>query len=155
MADQHVDAITLLKDDHTKVKKLFRDFEKLTDRAMKGRQDLYMKIRSELEVHTKIEETIFYPAARDVASDMIAEAFEEHRLVAQLLQELGGLDPSDEQFDAKMTVLIENVEHHADEEEKELFPKVKKGLGTERIRELGMQMAERKRELMNGLEAAA
>src|SRR5687767_14774328 len=85
MAERNMDAITLLEEDHKKVKQLFREYEGLGDRAMKRRHDLYMKIRHELEVHTKLEETIFYPAVRSVDEEDVAEAVEEHRVVDRLL----------------------------------------------------------------------
>ena len=155
MAETKRDAITLLTQDHTKVKKLFRQFEGLGDRAMKPRQELYATIRRELEIHTTLEEQLFYPAAREVTEDLVPEALEEHRVVKQLLMELADLDPSDERFDAKMTVLIEQVEHHAEEEEKELFPKAKKELPAERLRALGTQMAEQKQLLLPKFGAAS
>ena len=144
MPEQQMDAITLLIEDHKAVKKLFREFEGKSDQASKGKLDLYEKIRMELEIHTEIEEQYFYPASKDAAPDMIAEALEEHKQVDTLLKELQGMDPSDERFDAKMTVLIENVEHHADEEEKELFPRVKKAWDMETLRALGGHMMEHK-----------
>ena len=97
----------------------------------------------ELTAHAFIEETIFYPAARDgvpETTDHVLESVEEHHVVAWLLSELKNLDPSDETFDAKVTVLIENVEHHADEEENEWFPEVRKALGRNRLVELGERM---------------
>jgi hemerythrin superfamily protein len=156
MAEKQMDAIELLEKDHKAVKKLFREFEGKTDRAHKGKLDLYATIRQELEIHTQIEEQIFYPAVKEIASDMVAEAMEEHNQVDRLLEELHGMDPGDERFDAKMTVLIENVEHHADEEEKEMFPKVRKPMGAERLRQMGMQMMEMKEQLMRqkGMRAA-
>jgi len=144
MPEERTDAITLLTEDHKAVKKLFREFEGKSDQASKGKLELYEKIRMELEIHTEIEEQYFYPASKEAASDMIAEALEEHKQVDTLLKELQGMDPSDERFDAKMTVLIENVEHHADEEEKELFPKVKKAWDMETLRALGAHMMEHK-----------
>jgi len=155
MADSKMDAISLLKDDHKNVKQLFRDYEGLGDRAMQRRQGLYKKISTELEIHTMIEEEIFYPAAREADDEMVAEAIEEHNVVKRLLQELEGMDPSDERFDAKMTVVIENVEHHAEEEEQEMFPEVKKKIDTAQLSQLGAKMMERKQQLMRQLSAAA
>ena len=110
--------------------------------ATKGK--LFNKIIKELTTHAFIEETIFYPAAKEGApdtTDHVLESVEEHHVVAWLLSEVARLDPSDETFDAKVAVLIENVEHHADEEEKEWFPEVRKALGRNRLVELGEQMA--------------
>ena len=157
MAEKTMDAITLLEEDHKKVRKLFRDFEGLGERSTKKKQELSDKIRSELVVHTSIEEEIFYPAVQDKVEEMIAEAIEEHNVVDRLLLEIRDLTPEDEAFTAKMTVMIENVEHHAEEEEEELFPTVKKAMGMEVMRSLGELMMRRKMELMreHGMEQAA
>jgi hemerythrin superfamily protein len=140
-----VDGIVLLKEDHKNVKRLFREFEKThKDAAPADKRALVDKIIKELTTHAYIEETIFYPAARAEVSDSgdhVLESVEEHHVVAWLLSELAKLDPSDETFDAKVTVLIENVEHHADEEEEELFPQVRQALGRKRLTELGERMA--------------
>jgi hemerythrin-like domain-containing protein len=157
MPEKMMDAITLLEEDHKKVRKLFRDFEALSERSTKKKQELADKIRSELVVHTSIEEEIFYPGVQDKVEEMIAEAIEEHNIVDRLLLEIRELTPEDEAFTAKMTVLIENVEHHAEEEEKEMFPAVKKAMGMEAMRSMGERMMRRKMELMreHGMEQAA
>jgi hemerythrin superfamily protein len=155
MPETMTDAITLLTDDHKGVKKLFREFEGKGDRATKAKVDLYQKIKLELDIHTEIEEQFFYPASKEAVADMVAEAMEEHKLVDTLLAELQGMDPMDERFDAKMTVLIENVEHHADEEEKEMFPEVKKALGMDTLRDLGGRMMEHKQKRMREAQQAA
>jgi hemerythrin superfamily protein len=138
-----VDAITLLKDDHKTVEKLFKKFEKAGDGAKKTKQKLVEQITAELTKHTYIEETIFYPAARKVVpatEDHVLESVEEHHIVVWLLSELAKLDPSDETYDAKVTVLIENVRHHVEEEEQDWFPEVRKGMGRKVLQELGEQM---------------
>ena len=157
MPDKAMDAITLLEEDHKKVRKLFRDFEELGDRATKTKLELAQKIDTELVIHTALEEEIFYPGVQNEAEEMIAEAIEEHNVVDRLLLEIRDLSPEDEAFTAKMTVMMENVEHHADEEEKELFPTVKKAMGMDAMRTLGERMARRKTELMreHGVERAA
>jgi hemerythrin superfamily protein len=142
-----MDAITLLEKDHEKVRGLFRKFEGLTERGQKTKQRLADQIRFELIVHTAIEEEIFYPGVESHAEEMIAEAIEEHNVVDRLLLEIRELSPEDEQFAAKMTVMMENVEHHAEEEEKELFPTVKRAMGMDAMRVLGERMARRKSEL--------
>ncbi len=147
MATKSMDAIGLLEADHRAVEDLFKQFEAAGERAGAKKQRLFETIRHELEVHTSIEEEIFYPASRAVDEEMVAEAVEEHHVVDMLIAEIAQLEPSDEAFDAKMTVLMENIEHHVEEEEKELFPKVKKELGADKMRELGDQMASRKQEL--------
>ncbi len=154
-ADKTMDAITLLTQDHKKVKELFRKFEELGKRGVKSKQKVAEQIRHELVVHTAIEEEIFYPAAQDHAEEMVAEAIEEHNVVDRLLLEIRDLSPEDEAFEAKMTVMMENVEHHADEEENELFPTVKRTMGMEMLRTLGERMARRKTELTREQRAAA
>jgi iron-sulfur cluster repair protein YtfE (RIC family) len=108
------------------------------------RRQLMDQIANELKIHTKIEEEIFYPAVREIgtskAEEMIDEAFEEHHVVDLVLAELPKVDPEDERFHAKMTVLSELVEHHAEEEEDELFPMAEKKLGKDRLQMLGEQM---------------
>jgi hemerythrin superfamily protein len=143
-----MDAITLLKEDHKAVKRLFRQFERSGDGASAKRAALAEKIIEELSVHAAIEEQLFYPAARAAvpdALDHVLESLEEHHVVKWVLSELEDLEPTDERFKAKMTVLIENVEHHAEEEENELFPKVRKALGRKPLSELGQAMEKAKR----------
>ncbi len=140
-----MDGIVLLKDDHKTVNGLFKEFEKTHDTATpSAKRALVNKIIKELVTHAYIEETIFYPAARAGAPDTtehVLESVEEHHVVAWLLSELSTADPRDETFDAKVTVLIENVRHHVEEEEKDWFPEVRKALGRNRLVELGEQMA--------------
>jgi hemerythrin superfamily protein len=139
-----MDGIVLLKEDHKTVKRLFREFEKThKDASSEAKRKLVDQILHELTVHAFIEETIFYPAARAEVPDTtehVLESVEEHHVVAWLCSELRTLDPADETFDAKVTVLIENVEHHAKEEEDEWFPQVREALGRKRLTELGEQM---------------
>ena len=123
-----MDAIALLKKQHKEVKGLFKKIEK-TENARQRRQ-LMDEITTALEGHTTIEEEMFYPAVKELetkkAEEMVAEAFEEHHVVKLVLAELPKVDPEDERFEAKMTVLSELVEHHADEEEEEMFKLAKK-----------------------------
>ena len=146
-----MDAIKLLKDDHTKVKDLFREYEAAGERAHKTKQRIAEQVFLELEVHTKIEEEIFYPAVRDKTGkegkELVAEGFEEHHVVDLLIEELKGLDSEDEAYDAKFKVLTENVEHHIEEEEGEMLPEAREALGDD-MAELGERMLRRKEELM-------
>jgi iron-sulfur cluster repair protein YtfE (RIC family) len=137
-----VDAFTLLKADHEKVADIFEKLEPTTERGVKTREDLFTRLYSELDVHARIEEEIFYPALReaDQTHDLILEAYEEHAVVKQLLSELDELSKDDETWGAKLTVLQENVEHHVDEEENELFPKARKVLSTEEAEALGERL---------------
>ena len=143
-----MDGIVLLKEDHKKVKGLFKEFEKAKKSGSgAAKRKLVDQICTELVTHSYIEETVFYPAVRgevDGVASEVLESVEEHHVVAWLLSEIQGLDPADETFDAKVTVLIENVTHHVEEEESELFPDVRKALGRRRLVELGEQMAEAK-----------
>jgi hemerythrin superfamily protein len=147
---ESVDGIVLLKDDHKTVEKLFKQFEKGKDSlAPAAKRTLVDQMITELTTHTFIEETIFYPAARREVpdtSDHVLESVEEHHVVVWLLSELADLDPKDETFDAKVTVLIENVRHHVEEEEQEWFPEVRKALGRNRLIALGEQMAAAKKD---------
>ena len=143
-----MDAITLLKQDHKTVEGLFKKFEKAGDGAKKTQKDLAEKITEELSIHAAIEEEVFYPAVRaalEEEEDTILEAYEEHHVVKFLLSEIEVMDPEDERFKAKVTVLIESVRHHVEEEEQELFPEVRKALGRKRLGEIGDQMEEAKK----------
>ena len=126
-----MDAITLLKDDHKTVERLFKQFEKAGDRAFVEKRRIVDQIIEELSVHASIEEQYFYPATRATVpetEDIALESLEEHHIVKWLLSELTDLDPTNERFDAKVTVLMENVRHHVKEEEGEYFPMVRKEL---------------------------
>jgi hemerythrin superfamily protein len=133
MSDTRTQAKTpmqMLKQDHRTVKELFSEYEKLEDGDRDEKDRLFREINEELTLHAEIEERLFYPAVRDVktdeAEDLVNEAVEEHHTVKTLLEELSALQPGEPTFDAKMKVLRENVEHHAEEEEKEMFPQAKK-----------------------------
>jgi hemerythrin-like domain-containing protein len=145
------DPIDMLKEDHQKVKDLLKQYESAGENAHKKKQSIAEKVFTELEVHASLEEEIFYPAVRESgdeeAGKLVAEAVEEHRVVKTLIDELRDLEPEDEQFDAKFKVMAENVEHHADEEEQEMFPVAEDALG-DRMEEIGRQMQSRKKELM-------
>jgi hemerythrin-like domain-containing protein len=142
-----MDAITLLKEDHATVKDLFKKFETAGDNAHKTKRQIVDRIIEELAVHSAIEEQVFYPAVRSAveeAEDEVLESLEEHHIVKWTLSELEGMDPEDERFDAKVSVLIESVRHHIDEEEGEMFPKVRKAVGRRDLQELGEQMKDAK-----------
>jgi hemerythrin superfamily protein len=143
-----LDGISMLKDDHKKVRTLFRDAQKAGDNP--GEQTrLAQQIVQELTVHSFVEESVFYPAVRREvpdAGDMVLESLEEHTIVKWVCAELAGLSPDDEHFDARLTVLREMVEHHVQEEEQELFPQVRKALGRKRLAALGDEMAVAKRQ---------
>jgi hemerythrin superfamily protein len=133
-----MDAITLLKQDHKTVEKLFKQFEKATQPAQQRK--LAREVVKELSVHAAIEEMVFYPAVRDrvpAAEDTVLESLEEHHIVKWVLSELEDMKPDHERFKAKMTVLIESVRHHVKEEESELFPEVRTTIKRKELAELG------------------
>ena len=134
-----MDAFELLKADHKKVAELFDKLEAATGKAKLA---VFAQINDELELHTHIEETIFYPALEtpEETHDLTLEAYEEHNVVKSLLKELSGAQSADDEWQAQAKVLRENVEHHVDEEEGELFDKADDALSDERIEQLGRQM---------------
>jgi iron-sulfur cluster repair protein YtfE (RIC family) len=137
------DAIVLLKDEHREIRKTFRAFEKAGDNAHATKGRLVDKMIELLTVHTYIENEVMYPRVRDLLPDLeddILESYEEHHVADVLVLELSTMKPEDERFTAKTTVLIENVEHHMEEEEQEWFPQVRDGLGRKQIQELGAEM---------------
>ncbi|MET9962462.1 hemerythrin domain-containing protein [Streptomyces sp. NPDC006326] len=143
-----MDGIVLLKEDHKTVEKLFKRFEKTDEDALEERKEIAEEVIGELTTHAWIEERIFYPAAREAVpetKDHVLESVEEHHVVMWMLSELKGMDPSDERHEAKMSVLMENVRHHVEEEEQDWFPKVRKAMGRNRLKELGEQMEEAKK----------
>lgn len=141
------DAIALLKEDHRTVDKLFKEFEEAKGEGRK--EKLAQRICLELSVHTKIEEEIFYPAcAGKIDEDKLKEAYVEHDAAKLLIAEIEGASgASDEFFDAKVQVLSEEIEHHVEEEERELFPEVRKAKID--LDSLGQELAERKKELVS------
>ena len=145
------DAVALLKADHRKVEDLFKQFEKAKENDER-KQQIVSEIIMELRVHTQIEEEIFYPESREYVKeqDTVNEAVVEHQAAKDLMEQLESMDPSDEMYDAKVTVLQEQIEHHVEEEEKEYFPEVQKaGMDTKAI---GERMLARKEELMGEMD---
>jgi hemerythrin superfamily protein len=143
-ATTETNAIDLLIHDHRVVEELFAEFEKAGKRAFKTKQHIVEKFSKELTVHAYIEETIFYPTARTAVpatKDHVLESIEEHHTVVWMLSELAKIDPTDERYDAKVTVLIENVRHHVEEEEEEWFPQVRKAIKASTLEELGERLA--------------
>ncbi|MFN0071827.1 MAG: hemerythrin domain-containing protein [Chloroflexota bacterium] len=147
-----MDPFTLLEKDHRAVEQAFKKFENAG--TSQEKKKIAQQIIADLRVHTTIEEEIFYPVARrkmdSDGREMIAEAFEEHHMIKVLMDEIEQLRSANEQFEAKMTVLQENVEHHVEEEENELFPDARKRLGNS-ADQLGTKMAERKKALTAGV----
>ena len=147
-----MDALQLLKADHDKVKKLLTEGDETTERAVKTRAELLATIKRELTVHEDIEETIFYPALKEhpKAKEIVLEAYEEHNVVDTVMGELEATDVSDERWGAKFTVMKENIEHHIEEEEGEMFKQARAVFEPGELQALGDRMAARKQELSGG-----
>ncbi len=139
------DAIVILKNDHKQIRKLFKQFQAAGADAEERKGDIVKQIIEELQVHTYLENECMYPEVRKLLPDLeddILESYEEHHVADVLVAELYVMKPGDERFDAKTTVLIENVLHHIEEEEQDWFPKVREGLGRKQLQDLGARMNE-------------
>ena len=149
-----MDALTLLEQDHQKVKKIMGELEKTTERGVKTRQELFTKLEQELVVHEKIEEQIFYPRVKEQATtkkleEIVTESFEEHHFVNVVMAEIKQTPFEAEEWAAKFSVMKENIEHHAfEEEEGEMFPKVRKIFSKTELEDMGAEMEELKMQLM-------
>lgn len=142
------DAIVLLRQDHQEILKTFRDFENAGENAVKTKGRIVDRIIELLTVHTYVENEVVYPRVRELLPDLeddIDESYEEHHVADLLVVELASMKPDADRFDAKTTVLIENVRHHIEEEEQEWFPQVREALGRKVLQDLGADM-ERARE---------
>jgi hemerythrin-like domain-containing protein len=141
-----MDAISMLKKDHDKVKDLLEELERTTERGVKTRSELFATIKGELTVHEIIEEEIFYPALKSHprAEDIVLEGYEEHHVVDLLMGELENLDVADETWGAKAKVMKENVEHHIEEEEGDMFKQARRVFDRQELEDLGEQMATRR-----------
>jgi len=139
-----VDALALLKEDHARVKKLLEEGESTTERGVKTRDQLFDRLKSELEIHERIEEEVLYPALKShpKARELALEGYEEHHVVDTILAELEQTDPSDEQWGAKFKVAKENLEHHIEEEETEMFPKAREAFSRDELEQMGARMTE-------------
>jgi hemerythrin superfamily protein len=154
-----MDALTLLEQDHQKVKKLMGEIEKTTERGVKTRQQLFNKLVEELTIHEKIEEQIFYPAVKERATskqleELVTESYEEHHFVDVVKGEIENTPFEAEEWTAKFKVMMENIEHHAfEEEEGKMFPKVRRAFKKDELEDLGAQMEELKQQLIEGMPA--
>jgi hypothetical protein len=147
--------LELLKADHEKVAELFAKVE--ATESFKQHQQLFGKIKTELEMHTHIEETILYPVLEEheELKDLVLEAFEEHKQVKTLMREISALVEGSEKFDAKLKVMGENIEHHVGEEEKEMFPKVAWLLSQQKLEQMGEEMQRLKKSSGKSTQAAS
>jgi Hemerythrin HHE cation binding domain len=152
-----MNALTLLEDDHKKMRRLLNELESTTDRGVRTREELYSTIKGELTVHEIIEEEIFYPALKDhpKAEDIVLEGYEEHHLVDLVMAELEGLPVDDESWGAKAKVMKENVEHHMEEEEGEMFKQARSVFDRDELEALGERMGARKTEAQQELNVPA
>jgi hemerythrin superfamily protein len=140
---RNLDATALLKADHDTVKEMFAKYDTLGDGAIAGKQELAGRICRELTVHAYIEEQVFYPRVREAGhqiKDEVLEGLEEHHLIKHAVAELEPLTADNERYDAKVEVLRELVEHHVDEEESDMFPRVRKAIDGRELEELGAAM---------------
>ncbi len=139
------DAIVLLKEDHKEIRRLFKEFQKAGDAEARG--SVVEKIIEALTMHTYIENECMYPEVRSLLPDLeqdVLESYEEHHVADVLTAELAAMSPRDEHFEAKATVLMENVLHHVEEEEQEWFPKVREGLSRKQLQDMGARLLELK-----------
>jgi hypothetical protein len=142
-----MDALSLLKTDHDRVKKMLAEGEQTTERAEKTRQQVFDTLKAEMMLHERIEEEIFYPALKEhpKAKDIVLEGYEEHHVVDDIMGELEATDVTDETWAAKFKVMKENIEHHIEEEEGEMFKQARQVFEADELEQLGARMAELKR----------
>jgi len=152
-----MNALTLIKDEHKAMKKLLSKLESTTERGMKEREELFTRIKTDLTLHEIMEEEIFYPALRDhpKAKDIVLEAYEEHNVVDTIMGEMANLAFDDETWGAKAKVMQENVEHHMEEEEGEMFRKARQVFDEDELEDLGERMARRRAEAARETVGAA
>jgi len=141
-----MNAITMLEAEHKQMRKLLDELEATTDRGVKIRSELFATIKGELTLHEVIEEEIFYPELKThpKAEDIVLEGYEEHHVVDLVMAELEQLDVQDESWGAKAKVMKENVEHHMEEEEGDMFVKARQVFDKAELEDLGRRMEERR-----------
>ena len=144
-----MNAISLLEEDHRKMKKLLSDLESTTERGVKTREELFATVKEELTIHETIEEEIFYPALKEhpKTKEITLEAYEEHHVVDMVMAEIEGIPYDDERWGAKFKVMKENIEHHIEEEENEMFKQARQAFEESELEALGERMKARKDEL--------
>ncbi len=146
-----MDATKFLTQQHDQVKQWFKECESLGDGEFKRRSELVDQITKTLRMHIQIEEELFYPPAKEVDSELILEAFEEHHMVKILLEEIEKTQPSNERYVAKLSVLQEILEHHIQEEEQTLFTELRENWSVDKLNDCGMELQERFKELEKGV----
>lgn len=143
------DALVLLREDHKRIRGLFKDFRAAADRPASRREKIVQRILEELAIHTYVENEVVYPRVRALLPELeqdVLESLEEHHVADLVTGELAGMTAADERFEAKVNVLIELVSHHIEEEELDWFPKVRQGLNRTRLREIGEELLEAKKQ---------
>ncbi|MFY9588057.1 MAG: hemerythrin domain-containing protein [Actinomycetota bacterium] len=147
-----MDALKLIKQDHDRFKKLMKEIHETTERAVKTRDEQFAKFESEIKAHERMEEEIFYPALLEhpKAKEIVLEGFEEHHAADVLLAELEDVPVDDEHWGAKFNVIKENIEHHMEEEEGDMFKKARSLLDDRELEELGARMEESKKASLKG-----
>jgi hemerythrin-like domain-containing protein len=144
-----MDAISLLEEDHRKMKKILSELESTTERGVKTREELFATVKDELTVHETIEEEIFYPALKEhpKTKEIALEAYEEHHVVDMVMAEIEDVPYDDETWGAKFKVMKENIEHHIEEEENEMFKQARQVFEEDELEALGEEMRLRKEQL--------
>ncbi|HYP52072.1 MAG TPA: hemerythrin domain-containing protein [Pyrinomonadaceae bacterium] len=144
-----MDAIELLKGDHEKVSGIFEKLEPTTERAVKTREEMFTKLKQELDIHAHIEETIFYPALKQALTDkqIVTHAYHEHQEVKDLLKQLESTPVDSEEWTTTLQELKESVEHHVEEEEDDMFEQAREALTKQQMTDLGARMAEEKKNM--------
>ena len=144
-----MNAVVMLEEEHASLKRLLRELDATTERAVETRTELLTRVIDMLRAHETIEEEIFYPALKEHprAKDVVLEGMEEHNVVDRILGELATLAVDDETWGAKASVMIENIEHHIEEEEDDMFVKARQVFSLVELRELGDKMATRRAEV--------
>ena len=152
-----MNAITLLTDEHAAMKKLLSELESTTERGVKTREELFGRIKTDLTLHEIIEEEIFYPALKEhpKAKEIVLEGYEEHNVVDMIVREMEGLAFDDETWGAKAKVMQENIEHHMEEEEGDMFKKARQVFEESELEELGDRMARRREQAVRETVPAA
>ena len=154
-SEKPMKATDMLKKDHRKVEALFSEYEE-QERSAARKKEIVDQISQELDIHAQLEEKVFYQSMKNAKDadpkKIVRESFEEHKIVKTLLAELSRMSSSDDQYDAKVTVLKESVQHHVKEEEGELFPAAEKEFSDEHLRRLGEEMTDLKEELQESFE---
>jgi len=152
-----MNVLKLIKKDHSDVQSLFNKFEKTARSAHEKREELFEQIRRELQIHSRVEEEIFYPFLKALngnsGRNLVSEALKVHKEIDELLTQISRLQPSDKNFDEKVETLFENVEHHIQEEEREIFQFAEEKCSEEQLENLGREVAERKKTLDRQLAA--